>query len=368
MLACARIGAPHTVVFGGFAAESLRDRINDCQAKVVLTQDGALPPRHDACRSRRPSTRRVDSTPQRREGRRLPPPRASGVPDHDDSPAAIWSGTSSWPAPTRAAAQPEIVDAEHPLFILYTSGSTGKPKGVLHTTAGYLAGAHVTTKYVFDLRDDDVYWCTADVGWVTGHSYFVYGPLSNGATCLMYEGAPELPGLGPLLADDRAPPGHRSSTRRRPRSAPSSARARVSGQSDLSSLRLLGSVGEPINPEAWIWYHENIGRRRCPDRGHLVANRDGLDHARPPCPARIACKPGSTGLPFFGVVPEIVNKKGEAVGQTRAACWCCDARGPACCARSGATTSASRSNTSRKSRVPTSPATARARTPTAIST
>ncbi|HEY3235824.1 MAG TPA: AMP-binding protein, partial [Polyangiaceae bacterium] len=195
MLACARLGAPHTVVFGGFAAESLRDRINDCQAKVVLTQDGAwrrggvvpLKQTVDKALENASSVEKVVVF-QRLGSERAP---ISLTPGRDID----WYELVASADP-EAAKEPEIVDAEHPLFILYTSGSTGKPKGVLHTTAGYLAGTHLTSKYVFDLRDEDIFWCTADVGWVTGHSYIVYGPLSNGATCVVYEGAPNYPDWG----------------------------------------------------------------------------------------------------------------------------------------------------------------------------
>jgi acetyl-CoA synthetase len=211
-----------------------------------------------------------------------------------------------------SAKEATIVGAEHPLFILYTSGSTGKPKGVLHTTAGYLAAAHVTTRYAFDLRDDDVYWCTADVGWVTGHSYIVYGPLSNGATCLMYEGAPNFPDWGRFW---RIIEKHGVTILY---TAPTAIRAFMRQgdewpkKSDLSSLRLLGSVGEPINPEAWIWYRHHIGGDRCPvidtwwqtETGSILLTT---------LPGAAAAKPGSTGLPMFGVVPRIVNEKGEPV-------------------------------------------------------
>ncbi|HVR21145.1 MAG TPA: AMP-binding protein, partial [Polyangiaceae bacterium] len=195
MLACARVGATHTVVFGGFAAESLRDRINDCSAKVVLTQDGGLR-RGNVVPLKETVDKAVEATPSVEKVLVL---RHLG---QDKAPITLHPGRDLDWFEAQAGRDiekdgaPEIVDAEHPLFILYTSGSTGKPKGVLHTTAGYLAGAHLTSKYVFDLRDDDIYWCTADIGWVTGHSYIVYGPLSNGATCVLYEGAPNFPDWG----------------------------------------------------------------------------------------------------------------------------------------------------------------------------
>ncbi|HET9929188.1 MAG TPA: acetate--CoA ligase, partial [Polyangiaceae bacterium] len=211
-----------------------------------------------------------------------------------------------------SASAPEIVDAEHPLFILYTSGSTGKPKGVLHTSAGYLAGTHITSKYVFDLRDDDVYWCTADVGWVTGHSYIVYGPLSNGATCVLYEGAPNAPDWGRFW---RIVEKHKVTILY---TAPTAIRAFIRQgdewprKADLSSLRLLGSVGEPINPEAWVWYYEHIGQKRCPvvdtwwqtETGSILLTT---------LPGAHRMRPGATGLPFFGVEPQVVDAQGTRV-------------------------------------------------------
>ncbi|MCA9597122.1 MAG: acetate--CoA ligase [Myxococcales bacterium] len=311
MLACARIGAAHSVVFGGFAAESLRDRINDCGAKVVLTQDGAWRRGHvvplkatvDKALESAPSVEKVvvfrrlgdeHAKIEMRKGR-----------DVD------WYEAEKAADP--AQGQAEIVDAEHPLFILYTSGSTGKPKGVLHTTAGYLAGTHVTSKYVFDLREDDVYWCTADVGWITGHSYIVYGPLSNGATCVMYEGAPNFPDWGRFwqLIDK-----HQVTILY---TAPTAIRAFIRAgtdwvdKSDLSSLRLLGTVGEPINPEAWIWYHENVGKERCPIVDTWWQTETGAIMLTT-LPGAAFAKPGSTGLPFFGVEPAVVTGDGKSVG------------------------------------------------------
>ncbi len=311
MLACARIGAPHTVVFGGFAAESLRDRINDCQAKLVLTQDGGLrkggvvplKATVDKALESAPSVEKVlvyQRLGQERSGIRFAPGR-----DLD------WYEAVKAADPALGA-EPEIVDAEHPLFILYTSGSTGKPKGVLHTTAGYLAGAYLTSKYVFDLRDDDVYFCTADIGWVTGHSYIVYGPLSNGTTCLLYEGAPNCPDWGrfwQLIEKHRvtvlytAPTAIRSFIRQG---------TEWPEKYDLSSLRLLGSVGEPINPEAWVWYYENIGRKRCPVVDTWWQTETGAIMLTT-LPGAHVMKPGATGLPFFGVEPEVVKKNGEPV-------------------------------------------------------
>jgi acetyl-CoA synthetase len=311
MLACARIGAPHTVVFGGFAAESLRDRINDCQAKLVLTQDGGLR-KGGIVPLKATVDKALESAPSVEKVlvyQRLGQER-SGV--------SFKAGRDlDWYEAVKAAdpalgAEPEIVDAEHPLFILYTSGSTGKPKGVLHTTAGYLAGAHLTSKYVFDLRDDDVYFCTADVGWVTGHSYIVYGPLSNGTTCLLYEGAPNSPDWGrfwQLIEKHRvtvlytAPTAIRSFIRQG---------TEWPEKYDLSSLRLLGSVGEPINPEAWVWYYENIGRKRCPVVDTWWQTETGAIMLTT-LPGAHVMKPGATGLPFFGVEPAVVTKSGEQV-------------------------------------------------------
>jgi acetyl-CoA synthetase len=313
MLACARMGAPHSVIFGGFSADALRDRINDCGAKVLLTQDGAwrrggvvpLKTMADEAVAQTPTIEKV--VVLRRVGAQ-----ASG--------AAMKAGRDVWwddwlaRAPSAGslerAKKPDAFDAEHPLFILYTSGSTGKPKGVLHTSAGYLAGTHVTAKFVFDLRDDDAYWCTADVGWVTGHSYIVYGPLSCGATCVMYEGAPNFPDWGRFWSIIER---HGVSILY---TAPTAIRAFIRAgdewpkRHDLSSLRLLGSVGEPINPEAWMWYHRVVGGERCPivdtwwqtETGSIMLST---------LPGAAFAKPGSTGLPLFGVDAGVVKDRGE---------------------------------------------------------
>ncbi len=309
MLACARIGAPHTVVFGGFAAESLRDRINDCGAKVVLTQDGAL---------RRGSIVPLKATVDRAvEGTKCVEKvvvfaRLGAKAETTLKPGRDidWYEAVAAANPENGAA--EIVDGEHPLFILYTSGSTGKPKGVLHTTAGYLSGTHLTTKYVFDLQDNDVYWCTADVGWITGHSYLVYGPLSNGVTCLLYEGAPNQPDWGRFWQIIEK---HKVTVLY---TAPTAIRAFIRqgndwpAKSDLSSLRLLGSVGEPINPEAWMWYREHVGKNRCPIVDTWWQTETGAIMLTT-LPGANFTKPGATGLPFFGVVPEIVTQEGQRV-------------------------------------------------------
>jgi len=311
MLACARIGAPHTVVFGGFAAESLRDRINDCSAKVVLTQDGALR-RGNVVPLKAIVDKALEATPSVEKVlvyRRLSDEQAKieMKPGRD----LDWQTTLAAADPKLGEA-PEIVDAEHPLFILYTSGSTGKPKGVLHTTAGYLAGAYLTSKYVFDLRPNDVYFCTADVGWITGHSYIVYGPLANGATCLMYEGAPNQPDWGRFWQIIEK---HKVSILY---TAPTAIRAFIRAGNewpakyDLSSLRLLGSVGEPINPEAWVWYYEHIGGKRCPVVDTWWQTETGSIMLTT-LPGAHTMKPGVAGLPFFGVSPAVVTADGQTV-------------------------------------------------------
>jgi len=318
MLACARIGAAHSVVFGGFSSDALRDRINDCGAKVLLTQDGAWRRGHvvplkqmaDKALEQTPSIERV--VVLRRVGERGSSHSSAPVTmkDHRD----LWWDELLARAPSEAnlarAKKPDAFDAEHPLFILYTSGSTGKPKGILHTTMGYLAAVHVTTRYVFDLRDDDVYWCTADVGWVTGHSYIVYGPLSNGATCLMYEGAPNFPDWGRFWSIVEK---HGVTILY---TAPTAIRAFIRAgdewpaKHDLSSLRLLGSVGEPINPEAWTWYHRVIGGERCPIVDTWWQTETGAIMLTT-LPGAVFAKPGSTGLPFFGVDISVVKDRGE---------------------------------------------------------
>ncbi|WP_437633051.1 acetate--CoA ligase [Sorangium sp. So ce854] len=311
MLACARLGAVHTVVFGGFAADALRDRIHDSQAKLVITQDGGY--RRGQVVPLKATVDKALAQPEAKSATRVIVYQHLGS---DRCEIQMTEGRDIYwhdlLAQSSPSCEPTIVDAEHPLFILYTSGSTGKPKGVLHTTAGYLVNTHVTTKYVFDLRDDDVYWCTADVGWVTGHSYIVYGPLSNGATCLMYEGAPNFPDWGRFW---RLIEKHGVTILY---TAPTAIRAFMRqgdewpAKSDLSSLRLLGSVGEPINPEAWIWYHRTIGGGRCPIVDTWWQTETGAIMMTT-LPGAAASKPGSTGLPMFGVVPEVVTKDGKPV-------------------------------------------------------
>ncbi|MEO8878288.1 MAG: acetate--CoA ligase, partial [Polyangiaceae bacterium] len=315
MLACARIGAPHSVVFGGFSSDALRDRMNDLGAKVLLTQDAAwrrgnivpLKKMVDVALEQSPSVEKV--VVFERVGKEKAPIEMKEGRDiflHD-----LLKKTPD-PKHLEAAKKPEGFDSEHPLFVLYTSGSTGKPKGVLHTTAGYLAGAHVTSKYVFDLREGDLYWCTADVGWVTGHSYLVYGPLSCGASVFMYEGAPNQPDWGRFWSMIEK---HGISILY---TAPTAIRAFIRAgdewpkKYDLSSLRLLGSVGEPINPEAWTWYHREIGGGKCPIVDTWWQTETGSIMLTT-LPGASYSKPGATGLPLFGVDIAVVNDEGNAV-------------------------------------------------------
>lgn len=306
MLACARVGVTHNVVFGGFSAEALADRNNDAKSRLVITADGGyrrgkiipLKANTDQALGRSPTVEKVIVV--KRTGEDVPM-----TPGRDFWWHELMSGADSeCPA--------ESLDSEHPLFLLYTSGSTGKPKGVLHTTGGYLVGVTLTHRWVFDIRDEDTYWCTADIGWVTGHSYSVYGPLANGTTVVLYEGAPNYP------REDRfweiveryrvsvfytAPTAIRSFMRwgdHWPR------------QHDLSSLRLLGTVGEPINPEAWTWYHEVIGGGRCPIVDTWWQTETGMILISP-LPGATPTKPGSCTLPLPGVVAEVVDKQGQRV-------------------------------------------------------
>jgi acetyl-CoA synthetase len=313
MLACARLGAVHTVIFGGFAADAIRDRIHDCQAKIVITQDGGY--RRGGVLGLKEAVDKALAQPQAACVEKTIVLQHLG---HDRCPVHMKEGRDLWWHETidetmGASREATVVEAEDPLFILYTSGSTGKPKGVLHSTLGYLVGVHITSKYVFDLRDSDVFWCTADVGWVTGHSYIVYGPLSNGATCLMYEGAPNFPDWGRFW---RLIEKHGVTTLY---TAPTAIRAFMRQgdewpkKSDLSSLRLLGSVGEPINPEAWMWYRKQIGGDRCPIVDTWWQTETGA-MMMTTMPGAVASKPGSTGLPMFGVVAAIVKKDGTPVG------------------------------------------------------
>ncbi|EEF59211.1 acetate--CoA ligase [Pedosphaera parvula] len=314
MLACTRIGVIHSVVFGGFSAQSVADRIFDCQARLVITTDGGY--RRGAVV---PLKKNVDEalTIKDAQGNSLTKTIEKVIVHRRaNNDVRIEEGRDVWwhreMEQVDANCPAEKMDSEAPLFILYTSGSTGKPKGILHTTGGYLLGAKLTTKYIFDLQETDVYWCTADIGWVTGHSYVVYGPLANGATSFMYEGAPNHPepdrfwrliakyGITVLYT------------------APTAIRAFMKWgvewprKHDLTSLRLLGSVGEPINPEAWIWYHEVVGGKRCPIVDTWWQTETGSIMISP-LPGATPTKPGTATLPFFGIVPEIVDDQGKTL-------------------------------------------------------
>ena len=308
MLACARIGAAHSVVFGGFSAEALRDRLNDGQAKLVVTADGGW--RKDAIV---PLKDQVDKA---LANNAVPTVENVLVVKRTGQETQMESSRDHWwhelQAGVSANCPAEPMDSEDMLFILYTSGSTGKPKGVVHTTGGYNLYSHMTTKWIFDLQDTDVYWCTADVGWITGHSYIVYGPLSNGATTLMYEGAPRASNPGAFWDVIEKHGVNIFYT------APTAIRAFIKmGEQhpkarELSSLRLLGTVGEPINPEAWMWYYRTIGGERCPIVDTWWQTETGGIMITP-LPGAIPTKPGSATLPFPGILADIVDLEGNSV-------------------------------------------------------
>jgi acetyl-CoA synthetase len=306
MLACARLGVTHNIVFGGFSAEALRDRINDSKSRVLITADGTfrrgsvvpLKKNADDALHGTPSIERVI------------------VYRHTGQAIAMESGRDVWwqdlmaNAPTECAAEP--LDSEHPLFMLYTSGTTGKPKGVVHTTGGYMTGTYLTTKWVFDLKEEDTYWCTADIGWVTGHSYVVYGPLLNGATTLMYEGAPNCPEpdrFWSIIAKYSVNIFY---------TAPTAIRTFIKwgdewpARHDLSSLRVLGTVGEPINPEAWMWYRNKIGGNRCPIVDTWWQTETGAIMIAP-MPGVVPTKPGSATRPLPGIIVDVVDRQGKSV-------------------------------------------------------
>ena len=307
MLACARIGAPHSVVFGGFSSAALADRINDAEAKVLVTADGGhrrgevfpLKPQADVALETTPS---IESVVVVRRG---------------DNPVDMADGRDHWyhdlMAEAGADCPAEPMDAEQLLYLLYTSGTTGKPKGIMHTSGGYLAQVAFTHKYVFDLHEDtDVYWCTADIGWVTGHSYIVYGPLANGATSVMYEGVPNFPGQDRFWAIVEKYKVTKFYT------APTAIRTFMKwgdaapAQHDLSSLLLIGSVGEPINPEAWMWYWEHIGGGRCPVVDTWWQTETGAIMISP-LPGATTLKPGSATFPLPGIGAELVDDRGRVV-------------------------------------------------------
>jgi acetyl-CoA synthetase len=306
MHACNRIGAVHSVIFGGFSAQAIADRIADSQAVAVITADGGH--RRGVVVPLKGNVDEALKSPSAGMVRRVIVYRRTGHAVEMVAGRDVWwhEAVAGMPADCPA----EALDSEHPLFILYTSGSTGKPKGILHTTGGYLVGTAVTSKYVFDLRDEDVYFCTADVGWITGHSYIAYGILANGATALIYEGAPNFPQpdrFWDIIERHRVNIFY---------TAPTAIRSFIKwgdewpNRHDLSSLRLLGSVGEPINPEAWMWYHTVIGKKRCPIVDTWWQTETGA-HMITPIPGAVPTKPGSATLPFFGVDAAVVDDKGN---------------------------------------------------------
>jgi acetyl-CoA synthetase len=306
MLACARIGAPHSIIFGGFSADAVAERNNDAQARLIVTADAGwrrgkeveLKNSVDQSLERSPTVEKVVVV------------RRTGSSIHMEPGRDLW--WHDLMAESSPDCEPAALDSEHPLFILYTSGSTGKPKGVLHTTGGYMLGTMMTARWVFDLKEEDTYWCTADIGWITGHSYIVYGPLANGATVVMYEGAPNWPHEGrfwELIEKYKVSIFY---------TAPTAIRSFVRwgeewpNKFDLTSLRLLGTVGEPINPEAWMWYHRVIGGERCPIVDTWWQTETGAIMISP-LPGATTTRPGSCTRPLPGVVPDVVTKEGQSL-------------------------------------------------------
>jgi len=310
MQACARIGAIHSVVFGGFSAESLRDRINDTGARMLITADGG---------HRGGKIVELKAAADKALQGGCPSIESVIVLQRTQHDITMQTGRDIWwhdaLATQNTDCEPEWVGAEHPLFLLYTSGSTGKPKGIQHSSAGYLLGALSTNKWVFDLKDDDVFWCTADVGWITGHTYVAYGPLAAGTTIVMYEGAPTVPDAGRFWKICET---HKVSIFY---TAPTAIRALMKqgdafpNQYDLSCIRLLGTVGEPINPEAWIWYHEVIGKARCPIVDTWWQTETGANMIAP-LPGVVATKPGSCTLALPGIDADVVDEAGNSITQT----------------------------------------------------
>ncbi|MEG9435804.1 acetate--CoA ligase [Edaphobacter sp. HDX4] len=306
LLACARIGAVHSVIFGGFAAHAIVDRVNDSACVALITQDTAYR-RGSEIYLKKIADEALEQCPTVRN---VIVYRRSGTAVNMKEGRDLWWDESMLTAAKECA--PEWMDSEDPLYLLYTSGTTGKPKGLLHTTGGYSVQTYLTSKYIFDLHEDDVYWCTADIGWVTGHSYVVYGPLQNGATVMMYEGAPNWPECDRFWKIVDA---HKVSVFY---TAPTAIRAFTKWgvehvrKHSLASLRLLGTVGEPINPEAWMWFHREVGKERCPIVDTYWQTETGAIMIAP-VPGAVATKPGSATRPFFGIVPEVVTKEGEPV-------------------------------------------------------